>query len=336
MALSIDVPEASSEDASPAEAGRNVATPKTQQAMLKNAVQSRYFTLLEEGSTPNAAAAIAIRDVGRQALHSSDGSSDDVAPRHLRFEEDSSALSLSPVDDALLSDVSERCEENSPLLLQEEFGSTSAQHEFSSSAPGCMQSSSSAPYLQGGSPGGASDPLQPSGIRGGRDFPAAGHRNKDVWKTFGIHLPAGRMLKNLYGGGRLHPVPGTLKQSQPRRLGPPSELDAYMAVNNLSIGTPGLQYRKSMNIFDICKGGQEFVRWGDSVEGYRLDAAWLQVGDRYLPTTVVGKQVLKRWQGSEALRAEGVMRQKSLPPLRKLPRATSSPQLSVGGVSYSF
>jgi len=325
MPPSIDVPEASSEDALPAEARRDVATPKTQQAMLKNAVQSRYFTLLEEGSTPNAAAAIAIRDVGSKAIHSSDGSSDDAAPRHLRFEEDSPLMSLSPKEDALLSDVSERFEENSPLMPQKEFGSTAAQHDFSSSAP----------HLQSGSLGGASDPLQPIGIGGGRESPPAGHRNKDVWKTFGIHLPAGRLLKNLYGGGRLHPVPGTLKQSPPRRLGPPSELDTYMAVNNLNVGTPGLQYRKSMNIFDICKGGQEFVRWGDSVEGYRADAAWLQVGDRYLPTTVVGKQVLKRWQGSEALRVEGLKRQKSLPPLRKLPRAKSSPQLSVGGVSYS-
>jgi len=335
MPPSIDVPEASSEDAIPAEARRDVATPKTQ---LKNAVQSRYFTLLEEGSTPNAAAALAIRDVGKQAMHSSDGSSDDAAPRHLRFEEDSPVMSLSPNNDALLSDVSERCEENSPLLPQEELGSTSAQHEFSSSAPGCMQSSSSAPHLQIGSLCEASDPLQPSGIRGGRGSPPAGHRNKDVWKTFGIHLPAGRLLKNLYGGGRisLDPVPRTLKQSPPRSLGPPSELDAYMAVNNLTVGTPGLQYRKSMNIFDICKGGQEFVRWGHSVEGYRVDAAWLQVGDRYLPTTVVGKQVLKRWQGSEALKAEGLQKQKSLPPLRKLPRVKSSPQLSVGGVSYSL
>merc|ERR1740117_1972033 len=117
MPPSIDVPEASSEDATSAEARRDVATPKT---MLKNAVQSRYFTLLEEGSTPNAAAALAIRDVGKQAMHSSDGSSDDAAPRHLRFEEDSPVMSLSPNNDALLSDVSERCEENSPLLPQEE------------------------------------------------------------------------------------------------------------------------------------------------------------------------------------------------------------------------
>jgi len=198
-----------------------------------------------------------------------------------------------------------------------------------------MQLSSSAPTLSVGSLGRGGESTQLIG--GGRGSSAAGgHRNKDVWKTFGIHLPAGRQLKNLYGGGKLDPVPGTLKQPLPRRFGPPSELDTYMAVNNMSMGTPGLQYRKSMNIFDICKGAQEHVRWGASVEGHRIDANWLRVGDRYLPITVNKVPFLRRWRGPEALRAEGLKRQQSLPPLKKVPKDRPKPHLLVGGVAYGF
>lgn len=293
---SIELEEACSQDATPTDA-RTDATPRTasSQALLKNAVQSRYFGLVEEGFSPNSAAASAIRDVGSNKatlpgeMFSSDEASDDAAPRHLRFDVES---------------------DPTPPHAREEPIASHMQR--SGSAPTLLaQSSGSSPQL-------------------------TGHRNKDVWKTFGIHMPAGRLLKNLYGGGKVDPVPGSLKQSLPRRFGPPSELDTYMAVNNMKLGTPGLQYRKSMNIFDICKGGQEFVRWGDSVEGYRLDASWLQVGDRYLPTTVNSIQMLKRWQGSEALRAEGLRRQQSLPPLKKLPRGRSNPCLSVGGVGCGF
>merc|ERR1719506_2597486 len=100
-----------------------------------------------------------------------------------------------------------------------------------------MQHSSSAPTLHGSHAAGS-----------GRA--AVGHRNKDVWKTFGIHLPAGRLLKNLYGGGKVDLAPLSLKPS--RRVEPPSEMDTYMAINSMNLGTPGLQYCKSMNIFDVC------------------------------------------------------------------------------------
>merc|ERR1712216_202428 len=111
-------------------------------------------------------------------------------------------------------------------------------------------------------------------------------------------------LKRLYGGARLDPVPGALKETDKRKIGPSSELgmEVYVAVNNLRCGTAGLQYRKSMNIFDLCKGDQEFVRWGDAVEGHRVDAAWLKVGDRYLPTVVNKIQLLRPQRGSEYLR----------------------------------
>jgi len=187
-----------------------------------------------------------------------------------------------------------------------------------------MQHSSSAPTLHGSHAAGS-----------GRA--AVGHRNKDVWKTFGIHLPAGRLLKNLYGGGFDGAVPGTLKHYPPRRVGPPSEVDTYMAVNNLKVGTAGLQYRKSMNIFDLCKDGEEYVRWGDFVQGQRVDASWLKVGDdRYLPTTVNKIQLLKRYDGPATSQFEGLRRQQSLPPLKKRPKDRATPQLSVGGIAYGL
>jgi len=280
---------------------------RSEQEVLKSAVHSRYFELVEEGVSPNSAAANAIRAVGSgsKALPASGElpSSDDADNTALRRETQEDIGRMLSLDDA----------DNTALRREPEEDT------------GRMRLSSSAPVLTSLQAGGGREPPQPSG-----------HKNKDLWKTFGIHLPAGRLMKNLYGGAKLDPVPGTFKQSLPKRLGPPSELDTYMAVNNLKVGTAGLQYRKSKNIFDLCKGGEEFVRWGDSVEGHRVDAAWLQVGDRYLPTMVNNIQMLKRWQGPKVLRAEGLRRQQSLPSLRKGPKEKFNPKLSVGGVAYGF
>lgn len=279
-----------------------------QQAELKNAVHSRYFALVSEGSSPTSAAVNAIREIGSQARPLPVESpplaeAEMTAPRSLRFD-----------------DV-----EITPLHADQATGSVS------------MQRSSSAPGLSAGT-------QAPTPVVAGRE--AGGlHRNRDVWKTFGIHLPAGRCLKRLYGGGFDGPVPGSLKSlgtsmTPSRHKRSPADMaagtDTYMAVNNMGLGTAGLQYRKSMNLFDLCKGDKEFVRWGDAVEGHRVDACWLQVGDRYLPTTVNKIQLLKRWQGKEVLRAEGLRRQESLPPLRAPPKDRSYPKLMVGGVPYGF
>lgn len=306
----IDSIEAPADDlcqSAPSDAQIEVAN---QQALLRNAVQSRYFAYVEGGSSPNSAAASAIRDVGANKgtllsgeLNSSDVSSD-CAPRHLSFDPTSDPTS-----------------EEEPIEDERHVGR--------------MQQSSSAPTLSAAAGLGGTGRDTAKQMARTRDSPQpTGHRNKDVWKTFGIHMPAGRLLKNLYGGGKVDLAPVSLKQSLPRRAGPPSELDTYMAINSMKLSTPGLQYCKSMNIFDVCQ--KEFVRWGDSVEGYRVDASWLQVGDRYLPTIVNRVQMLKKWHGSEALRAEGLSRQQTLPPLRKLPRERSCPQLSVGGKAYGF
>jgi hypothetical protein len=264
------------------------------QQTLKSAVQTRYFELVSEGTSPNSAAANAIREIGSLASRSQEDLArttdvDKTAPRQLRFDLEGKTPSMSR---------SASAPSVSAVAQPEPEGSfVSKLRDRKKSEP---------------------------------------HPNRDVWKTFGIHLPAGRSLKRLYGGAKLDPVPGALKEAARRHLGPPSELDTYVAVNNLQCGTAGLQFRKSMNIFDLCKGEQEFVRWGDAVEGHRVDAAWLQVGDRYLPTVVNKIQLLKPWRGPEAKRTEGLERQRTLPPLKRVPSDPFSrgAQLHVGGVPY--
>jgi hypothetical protein len=281
--------------------------------LLKHAVQSRYFALVSEGTSPNSAAASAIREIGSQSRESSNEPG-------LFSEEKTIETTQLPAN------VSSRCEvEEGPLPRLLTFDTEDAvRMQRSSSAPG-LSATPHAPLVANSLAGGS--------CNAGR-HPGA-HRNKDVWKTFGIHLPAGRSLKRLYGGAKLDPVPGAIKKRPPKHVGPPSEMDIYIAVNNINAGTAGLQYRKSMNIFDICHGEKEYVRWGDTVEAYRVDASWLQVGDRYLPTVVNRVQLLKRWTGPEKLCSEGLKRQYSLPPLRGPPPEVRRPQFCVGGISYA-
>jgi len=272
-----------------------VERPSTQEqkGLLKAAVQDRYFALVEGGVSPNSAAVDAIREIGS-------GSQASQSPQKTRAS-------------AATGETASR-----QLRFESPEGDTTASLQRSISAPGLTAT--------------LKPPDASTSSAGGMDSNGH-HRNRDVWKTFGIHLPAGRSLKRLYGGGFDGPVPGSMKGSS-KHNGPPTELDTYIAVNNLQAGTVGLRYRKSMSIFDVCGGEHEVVRWGDAVEGHRVDACWLKVGDRYLPTIVNKVQMLKRFRGPEVLRAAGLKRQQCLPPLKKGPPTRSSPQLLVGGVSY--
>lgn len=303
----------------------SVDTPEEQKALLRDAVQDRYFALVSEGDSPTAAAAHAIRDVAGKATllpqELSPVPEVDTAQRSLKFElEASTAPCASHSSTAPAREVGPVHEVNTAQrsLEFELEGSTAPGASHSSTAPKGFSHSSTAPGLSAQRSSSAADLLEARGF----------HRNRDTWKTFGIHLPAGRILKSLYGAKV--EMPPVQRFSPP--TGPPTGLDTYISVNNLKVGSIGLQYRKSMNLFDFCGGAQEFVRWGDCVEGYRIDAGWLQVGDRFLPTTVNNTQLLKRWDGPDAVRAPGIKRQQSLPALRVRPKERPKPELSVGGI----
>lgn len=114
--------------------------------------------------------------------------------------------------------------------------------------------------------------------------------NRHLWKAFGIDLPAGRKLKTLYGGGKLDTVAKTKKPTHSSLY----DEEAFEVVNGLQSGCAGLQFRRSTNIFDICRGAGEFVAWGEIVRGIRVDACWLKVGDKYLPVEVNKVRFLRR------------------------------------------
>merc|ERR1711920_971313 len=88
------------------------------------------------------------------------------------------------------------------------------------------------------------------------------------------------------------------------------------AVDGLGVGTPGLHFRKTMHLSDICHGPHEYLPWGDSVRGHRIDACWLQVEDgRYLPFEASNIRLLKRWH--EAGDHPRLVNSASLPDLRR-------------------
>mmetsp|Transcript_100086 Transcript_100086/g.298701 ORF Transcript_100086/g.298701 Transcript_100086/m.298701 type:complete len:418 (-) Transcript_100086:125-1378(-) len=132
---------------------------------------------------------------------------------------------------------------------------------------------------------------------------AAGYQadNTQLWKTFGIDSPAGRILKRLYS----IPYDASKPQESPKKglrikTTWPPEPDTYVVVNGMRALTEGLHFRRSKNIRDLCHGHNDYVPWGASVQGERVDAAWLKVGERerFLPVEVNGTRLLKRWDGT--------------------------------------
>lgn len=143
-----------------------------------------------------------------------------------------------------------------------------------------------------------------------KDFVIPPVDNRNLWKAFGIDLEAGRSLKTLYGGGKLE-TRSKQKKKLPRIS--LSDEETYVVVNGLRSGCAGLQFRKSPNIFDICRGAGEYVAWGDIVRGIRVDTCWLKVGDKFLPLEVNKVRFLRR---------------KNLPPSPKTSASQSMPDLS--------
>jgi len=113
--------------------------------------------------------------------------------------------------------------------------------------------------------------------------------HKEAWKIFGIELPAGRRVKTLYNRTDMTPISPS-KTPFTHRL-PDKEL--YVAENTLNTASHGLQYHRSLSMLDMCPGRRDYLKWGSVVCGVRVDAGWVKVGTRYLPTTVASKRVLR-------------------------------------------
>mmetsp|Transcript_129447 Transcript_129447/g.224798 ORF Transcript_129447/g.224798 Transcript_129447/m.224798 type:complete len:504 (+) Transcript_129447:127-1638(+) len=118
--------------------------------------------------------------------------------------------------------------------------------------------------------------------------------NSNTWKTFGIHSPAGRSLKRLY---EKYVPPRPLASGNGFKARWPPGLDTYVTVNALGACNHGLRLRNSMYLSDICTDPLAVVPWGASIQGDLVDACWLKVGNLYLPASVNGVRLLKRWAG---------------------------------------
>lgn len=114
--------------------------------------------------------------------------------------------------------------------------------------------------------------------------------NRRLWKTFGISLSAGRTLKSLYSDK----LSGEKPRERRKTPWPPGQQDTYIAVDSLQTGSPGLHYRRSMHFSDVCP---DFIPWGHLVQGDRVDACWLRVGNLFLPTEVHNLRLLKLHEG---------------------------------------
>lgn len=151
--------------------------------------------------------------------------------------------------------------------------------------------------------------------------------NTELWKKFGIDTPAGRTLKKLY-------APPEKMQGIGQRSRGPMPPDMYIAVNNLAVASPGLQYRRSMRIADICAG---YVPWGECVQGDLVHICWLKVGDCFLPTEVNGVRLLKKFSGpgspAGSAAAAGTMRKSaSLPAISGSSRGTPVNRMAFQGL----
>lgn len=123
---------------------------------------------------------------------------------------------------------------------------------------------------------------------------AASVDNTNTWKTFGIDSPAGRTLKRLY---HKYSPPRPIASGNGFKASWPPVLDTYVVVNALGACNHGLRFRKSMYLPDICVDPLAVVPWGASIQGDLVDSLWLKVGDLYLPASVNGVNLLKRWVG---------------------------------------
>lgn len=157
---------------------------------------------------------------------------------------------------------------------------------------------------------------------------------RNVWKTFGIDSRAGRTLKRLYNSDYCPETYPSRGHARSRRR--PPEHDTYVAVNALHGLSAGLHFRRSMHLPDLCKDPHQHVPWGACVQGERMDACWLKVGDLFLPTEVGSVRLLRKWQGPGDPPQAGsadLVRATSLPAIRELHKQSMS-DMSVLGASY--
>jgi len=148
--------------------------------------------------------------------------------------------------------------------------------------------------------------------------------NTKLWKVFGCDTPAGRSLKRVYTN--VSPQKTLLRHS-PWKANWPPEQDTYVAVNGPGVDKFGIKFRRSMYLSDVCNDSLAVIPWGASIKGEMVTACWLKVGDRFLPTTLNGVHVMRRWPGPGPhpypfdLGSIGLCRSSSLPMIREKQRA---------------
>lgn len=247
---------------------------------LKSALHDRHAVLVSEGNSPNAAAAKAILEAKELLLVASTNGTVEQALKAAQAKQEhedeqleQAALSSLPplVPHAKVASLNEiQVEDTSTMQLPA---------VMKPSAETTLKSSSKNP-------------------------------NCDTWRHFGMGTSAGRLLKSLYNNPNRVPMGSKSSSSHLPNIGLKRHLIHHPHATNSTHGSEpleyetfiveqparGLAFRRSMNMADVDKRGKDspFVPCGEYVQGERVDASWIKVGDRFLPTTVNSIRLLRR------------------------------------------